>query len=466
MSTPFFRIHHYRQELATLPARITVQQLMEAVPSIYQENVLKYIPQYEGNNNDQTSRVLDRYALHETLEDGNPALVLVIPSWNNAAWVERNLTSVFQQSYPWYRVVYIDDCSSDDTLARVHACVDAHHAEHRFHLLQQPERNGPAASRFVAYHHCDPDEVLCMLDGDDWLSDTHALGRVADAYRSGAMMTYGSYRRFEGGQVRPFLYGPGEIFDAKTLRSRDFRTHRWITQHLRTGYAGLFQRIRYTDLVDRQNRFFPMCTDLAETFPVLEMASPHIRLISEPMVIYNVDASNTHRTSYFRRKAEPEQARRRESITARIQSRRPYPSVSRRELFMARYLYPTWCKAVDWQKQESPPDYVIQDPSSSPIHSIEPTVVEPHLMEGCVRVLDACGLPALVATHRVENARRIWNSHIVVGTLSKDLYVADCLVVSGNIHAKMRDNPELHLQKGTLVVGWRVATQPRSVAPP
>ena len=42
-------------------------------------------------------------------------IVIIIPSFNNRQWYERNLTSVVAQEYDKFRVIYIDDCSSDGT---------------------------------------------------------------------------------------------------------------------------------------------------------------------------------------------------------------------------------------------------------------------------------------------------------------------------------------------------------------
>ncbi len=41
--------------------------------------------------------------------------VIVIPSNNNKDWYQKNLDSVFNQRYLNYRVIYIDDGSTDNT---------------------------------------------------------------------------------------------------------------------------------------------------------------------------------------------------------------------------------------------------------------------------------------------------------------------------------------------------------------
>jgi len=42
------------------------------------------------------------------------SMVVIIPSYNNESYCEKNLTSVFSQQYENYRVIYIDDCSNYD----------------------------------------------------------------------------------------------------------------------------------------------------------------------------------------------------------------------------------------------------------------------------------------------------------------------------------------------------------------
>jgi Glycosyltransferases involved in cell wall biogenesis len=51
--------------------------------------------------------------------NGEKYLVILIPSFNNEHWCKENLESVFRQQYNNYHVVYIDDCSTDGTFARV-----------------------------------------------------------------------------------------------------------------------------------------------------------------------------------------------------------------------------------------------------------------------------------------------------------------------------------------------------------
>src|SRR5258708_6051747 len=43
------------------------------------------------------------------------AMAIVIPSYNNEKWYEKNLQTVLNQQYSNYRILYVNDCSTDDT---------------------------------------------------------------------------------------------------------------------------------------------------------------------------------------------------------------------------------------------------------------------------------------------------------------------------------------------------------------
>ncbi len=421
---------NYRHYLAGLPTHLSLGLLEEkGLPETVLDQIKTLFPALT------TDRLFNRFQLLDKLEGKNPAFVLVIPSRNNEAYIKANLGSIARQSYQNYRVIYLDDISTDQTREKVMAYAEHYQLTNRLKLIKMPERNRQGAARFRAYHMCDDDEIICMLDGDDWLYDAEVLTRLAGAYHAGAMATYGSYVRFENGQLQSFVYGPGEDFDHGLVKQVGIRRHRWITQHLRTGYAGLFKRIRYQDLVDADNCFLKVATDVCEMMPVLEMAYPQIAKISQPTYVYNVDASNRHQTSYFRVGQFPEQAKTRQSTLDQIKNGRPYPRVLLPQLRRERLLYPTYqrCSSLEQGQMVKNKDYLVIGQADSSINDQQ--------IEGLVKVLDACGLPLLVKGLSLVSARFVFSRQLAIG-YRRELPKVNFCIIAGHLLNYLREDDE------------------------
>lgn len=211
-------------------------------------------------------------------------MVIVVCSYNNERWVELNLQSIFEQKYENYRVIYINDCSQDKTLARVTQVVDKHDAWDRFTLINNETRQGAMANHYTAVYQCANDEIIIQLDGDDWFYTDLALARVNLEYADPEVwLTYGQFEFWpshEVGYCRP-------INELARSNTKLLRKVAGLATHLRTFYAGLFKQIKTADL-KYQGKFFPVTCDRAFMTPMLEMASPnHFRFIPDILYCYN-----------------------------------------------------------------------------------------------------------------------------------------------------------------------------------
>ena len=70
------------------------------------------------------------------------------------------------------------------------------------------------------------------------------------------------------------------------IQNKSFRKQPWSASHLRTFYAALFKKIKLEDLL-YEGEFFPMASDLAMMFPMLEMSGNHAHFIKEVLYLYN-----------------------------------------------------------------------------------------------------------------------------------------------------------------------------------
>ncbi|HSX03456.1 MAG TPA: glycosyltransferase family A protein [Rhabdochlamydiaceae bacterium] len=233
----------------------------------------------KGWNQPKQRKKTDVHAVHE-----EKPFVIIIPSYNNGAFVEKNLRSVFSQNYKNYRVIYIDDHSADDTFLKAKNLTTDMQQTNRTTLIRNEQNQGALANLYNAIHSCHDYEIVVLVDGDDFLAHEQVLSILNQNYQDPEVwMSYGNFLDYPTYQQNPVRCK--ELSDW-VIRNNSFRKHEWVTTHLRTFYASLFKRIHLEDMVHR-GRFFPMGWDLAFMLPMLEMSGTHVQFIKETLYLYN-----------------------------------------------------------------------------------------------------------------------------------------------------------------------------------
>lgn len=246
--------------------------------------------------------------------------VFIVPSLNNnknmfedMPLYKKNLTSIFEQTYPYYRIIYIDDFSQDNTGDAVASFIKQIHQEHKVTLIKNNKSEGQLYGRYHAAHMCKDSEILVMLDGDDWLPHKNVLSKLNEVYvNNDAWMTYGQFQEYcehcdyvdsptyyaitkncKHKNIKCMSLPSTKIITSNLwrnfLQSKEAKvkgTTEWVFGHLRTFYAALFKKIKKEDL-QKNNMFFQKQTDIAETIPCAEMAGNHVCFIPEILYIYN-----------------------------------------------------------------------------------------------------------------------------------------------------------------------------------
>ncbi len=227
-------------------------------------------------------------------------LVVVIASYNNSEWYQWNLDSVFQQAYSNYRVVYIDDCSSDRTADLVEAYVTARGQWHRFTMIRNTTRKLKMANTYMAYHeYCKDNEIVVELDGDDPLMHPLVFANINKKYSTGVWMTYGHFVECPSGAPQIMRAIPQSAIDNRTVR----KLPGCMWAGLRTYYAWLVKQVKLEDLL-YNGQFLPYTSDAAIMFPMFDMSGNHFSFVTDDMwLIHNVLSSlndhkvDTHGTS-------------------------------------------------------------------------------------------------------------------------------------------------------------------------
>lgn len=212
--------------------------------------------------------------------------VIITASYKNADWYKRNLDSLFNQNYTKYRIIYIDDASPDGTGKLVQDYCASHAGKNKVTLICNQERMGAVANIYKAAHMCDPEEIILIVDGDDWLAHPNVLNQLNEIYQNPEVWaTYGQFLWFPS-DVEGFAYPT----DQGVIAQNCFRSAAWNITHLRTFYAALYQKIRKEDLLYGSS-FYPMTGDLAIMYPIMEMAGFHAVFVPDVIYIYNTENS-------------------------------------------------------------------------------------------------------------------------------------------------------------------------------
>jgi glycosyltransferase involved in cell wall biosynthesis len=226
-------------------------------------------------------------------------LVVVIPSYNNASYVEENLKSLFDQEYPKWQLIYLNDASTDNTRGEVDRCIRKYKMQNRCVVVHNKARLGAMANLYHAIHAIDPHKVVVQLDGDDMLKDKTVLGCVAKTYRNKNV-----WIRYGNSEATPkdstgWHNDSCHAFPEEVQINASFRYYTWVAYPLRTFYAKLFHNIKEADL-KYKGQFFPVVSDTGMMHPMLEMAANgHIHFEKKVLYIYRV---NTGNNDFFVRK--------------------------------------------------------------------------------------------------------------------------------------------------------------------
>ena len=106
----------------------------------------------------------------------HPFVVIVIGR-NNGAYVEKVLSSVFAQRYPNYRVIYVDNASDDGSFELAKDLIG-----NRGGIVKNESPLGKEASILKVKELCKEDEILVVLEQEEWLAHEWVLARLNQYY--------------------------------------------------------------------------------------------------------------------------------------------------------------------------------------------------------------------------------------------------------------------------------------------
>jgi glycosyltransferase involved in cell wall biosynthesis len=211
---------------------------------------------------------------------------IVVPSFNSVAYLPKTLASIECQTNKNFQVCVIDDCS---TIAKQREIILEYCQRNNWSYIFHQKNEGALASIVEAIQkfNCKDDDVIVMVDGDDWLYDEHVIEKLDRIYtHEDVYLTWGQFQTYPPDCLKMNYAMP--IPDL-VIDQQKYREIVDIFGHLKTYKYRLFREIKDEDLRDpNSGEYFRVSWDKALLYPMLEMAGHKVRFNPDIVYVYNI----------------------------------------------------------------------------------------------------------------------------------------------------------------------------------
>ena len=213
--------------------------------------------------------------------------VFIVPYRNVINYIQDCAKSIIGQKYQNWIAIFCDDASNDGTSFNLPK-------DDRFILRKNKERLTalPNIHYGIVESNLDDEDIICILDGDDFLITDEALNILNDLYNDETLLTYGQY-----------VWPNGQIGHCKPYTKQEFKQLRnggYWASHMRTYKYKLYKELMSQDpelscFKDKNGNFYTMSCDVATMTPLMEIAGfERIKFNPNPVYYYRIHQQNDH----------------------------------------------------------------------------------------------------------------------------------------------------------------------------
>lgn len=218
-------------------------------------------------------------------------LIFIVPFRNCFHYIEECANSLLSQDYTNWVAYFSDDKSFDYTHTKIPK-------DNRFVYHRNEERLTALMNihETIKRANPNPNDVICVLDGDDYLCRPDAMKIVNSLYQDETLLTYGQY-----------LFPWGEVGHSKPYKDEeDFLNNLrggFLASHLRTYKYKLYEKFLELDpnldnFKSENGEFFSMTYDVAMMTPLMEIAGfDRIKFNEVPIYQYRLHENSDQNIS-------------------------------------------------------------------------------------------------------------------------------------------------------------------------
>ncbi|MBC8411650.1 MAG: glycosyltransferase [Rhodobacteraceae bacterium] len=213
------------------------------------------------------------------------------PSYNSHKFCINCIDSVAAQTKLPDEHFFIDDSSPDDTREWLskHYTRMQNNASNKYDLniVVSQVRKWKLLNLYEYVIKCDPEDVICVLDGDDWLADKTTLEKVWKEYQDPHVdYVYTNWKYSHNGEIGISKQIP------ENFKNWDPYSGQWVTSAMSTFRVKQFLKIPITNFFRWDHKWFTMGNDQAYVLPIIhqimrqENGYNKIKFIDEPLYVY------------------------------------------------------------------------------------------------------------------------------------------------------------------------------------
>lgn len=233
-------------------------------------------------------------------------IIVIIPSYNNELLYKGNLDSVFAQDYKNFKVIYINDASTDKTGQCVDDYVRACGMSDKVTIIHNSYNRKALMNIYQAVHRCPDNALIIILDGDDKFAHEYVLKKFNRMHADGTTwLSYAQYINWPPwaavcNKIPIIGYAaqtPQEIVATKNYRW----CYQWFWSGLRGFNAWFFKCVKleslFLDTPPYLGKLLPIMYDAAILWPMMELGGAHTRFIPDILLTRNMTPLNDFHSS-------------------------------------------------------------------------------------------------------------------------------------------------------------------------
>jgi FkbM family methyltransferase len=220
-------------------------------------------------------------------------IIVITPFYNCEKYIARCIESIATQDYDNYKVILIDDCSTDNTVNIVLSMLDSlpKDINEKFSLIVNDKNQGAVCNQIYHIREVtNPDAIIMLIDGDDSLTNDNSIFSYFNGIYEDAEFTYGSCWSMVDNIPLISQPYPESVKTTKTYRSHHFN---WIMPytHLRTFKKLLLDNIDDSTFQDEAGDWYKAGGDGSVFYALIEAADPKkVKCLQE--IVYNYNDTN------------------------------------------------------------------------------------------------------------------------------------------------------------------------------